>query len=130
MTVVLGWVPGELGEAASAAAVEEARRRGSRLVVVNTTRSDRLVDTRWADDGQEAGLRERLSSAGVEFTVRRSSSPDLASEVVLAVAHEVDAELVVIGVRHRSPLGKLVLGSTAQSILLGARCPVLAVKHP
>ena len=36
--------------------------------------------------------------------------------------------LIVIGLRHRTAVGKLLMGSVAQRILLDARCPVLAVK--
>ena len=50
------------------------------------------------------------------------------TEALLDVAEEVDASMLVIGIRHRSPVGKLLMGSTAQRILLDARCPVLAVK--
>jgi len=39
-----------------------------------------------------------------------------------------DADLLVIGIRHRNPVGKLLLGSVAQRIILDATCPVLAVK--
>ena len=51
-----------------------------------------------------------------------------ASEEILAVAKEHRAELIVIGLRRRSPVGKLLMGSTAQRVLLDAACPVLAVK--
>jgi nucleotide-binding universal stress UspA family protein len=50
------------------------------------------------------------------------------AEDLLKVAEEVSAELIIIGLRRRSPVGKLILGSNAQRILLDAPCPVLAVK--
>jgi len=130
MTVVVGYVPNELGEATLAAAIEEARRRGTDLVAVNTTRADRLVDPRYAQDAQAEALESRLEESGVPYAVRRFTSTELAADDVLTVANEVGAELVVIGLRHRSPVGKLIMGSTAQSILLDADCSVLAVKLP
>ena len=44
------------------------------------------------------------------------------------LAEEVDADMIVIGLRRRTPVGKLILGSNAQQVLLDASCPVLAVK--
>ena len=51
-----------------------------------------------------------------------------AAEEILRIAVEQDAGLIVIGLRRRSPVGKLFMGSTAQQILLDAPCAVLAVK--
>jgi nucleotide-binding universal stress UspA family protein len=51
-------------------------------------------------------------------------------EGILNVVAETKPELVVIGMRRRSEVGKLVLGSTARRIMLGVDCPVLAVKAP
>ena len=50
------------------------------------------------------------------------------AEDLISVAQEVSADFIVIGLRRRSPVGKLILGSNAQRILLDASCPVLAVK--
>ena len=50
------------------------------------------------------------------------------AEDLINVAEEVSADLIVIGLRRRSPVGKLILGTNAQRILLDAPCPVLAVK--
>jgi nucleotide-binding universal stress UspA family protein len=130
VTVVVGYVPNELGEAALAAAIEEARRRGTDLVAVNTTRADRLVDPRYAQEGKAEELESRLKASGVPYAVRRFTSTEQAADDVLTVAEGTGAELIVIGVRHRTPVGKLIMGSTAQSILLEANCSVLAVKLP
>lgn len=126
-TIVVGWTPDEFGEAALHRGVEEARLRQGRVVVVNATRGDALVDERYADNDQLARLATELAGAGVEVDVRRSMGADVADQV-LAVAGDVSADLIVIGLRKRTPVGKLLMGSVAQRILLGADCAVLAVK--
>ncbi len=129
-TVVVGYVPNQEGEAALSHAVAEARARDGRLLVVNSSRGDALVDERYADDEQVGVLRRRLESAGVEHELVRSIRGREAHEEILAVAAERRADLVVIGLRRRTPVGKLLMGSTAQRVLLEATCPVLAVKTP
>ena len=126
-TIVVGWTPDEFGEVALARGLEEARLRGGRVVAVNATRGDALVDDRYADEEQLAALATELGGAGVEVDVRRSMGADVGDQV-LSVAADVSADLVVIGLRRRSPVGKLLMGSVAQRILLGADCAVLAVK--
>ena len=128
MSVVVGYVPTREGETALDHAVREARSREARLVVVNTSRGDALVDERYADDDQLAILRARLADTGVDHEVVHTMRGREASEEILAVAEERRADLIVIGLRRRSPVGKLLLGSTAQRVLLDAPCPVLAVK--
>lgn len=125
MTVVVGFVPNPYGKAAVEAAVTEAKRRRTRLVVVNTTKGDALVDKKFASRESLEGLEKQLD--GVEHEVRQTVGPDVADQL-LEVAREVDAELIVIGLRHRSPVGKMLMGSVAQRVLLDAPCPVLAVK--
>ena len=125
--IVVGWTPDEFGEVALHRGVEEARLRAGRVVVVNATRGDALVDDRFADDEQLGRLTAELASNGIEVDVRRSMGADVGDQV-LAVAQDVSADLVVIGLRRRSPVGKLLMGSVAQRILLGADCAVLAVK--
>lgn len=128
-TIVVGWSPDEFGEAALRRAIEEARLRQGRVVVVNATRGDALVDERYADEDQLGRLTAELADSGLEVDVRRSIGTDVGDQV-LEVARDVDADLVVIGLRRRTPVGKLLMGSVAQRILLGADCAVLAVKPP
>jgi nucleotide-binding universal stress UspA family protein len=69
-----------------------------------------------------------LSEAGVEHELTQLVESKDAADQILRLADELNAELIVIGLRRRSPVGKLILGSQAQTILLEAECPVLAVK--
>jgi nucleotide-binding universal stress UspA family protein len=64
----------------------------------------------------------------VKFDLRELVQGLDASEDLIAIASETSAELIVIGLRRRTPVGKLILGSNAQRVLLDAPCPVLAVK--
>ena len=128
-TVVLGYVPKPEGEAALAASIDEALRRRADLVVVSSPRAHR--GDAEAHDRLQAELEEvrtRVEKAGVAVDVRHPDTGHEASDQLLNIADEVGAELIVIGLRRRTPVGKLILGSNAQRILLDAPCPVLAVK--
>lgn len=129
-TIVVGYVPKPEGKAALKRAAQEAKLRDSRLLVVNSHRGGREFDR---DDAIEAeaqlsDVKEELESEGVEHDVRQLVRGLDPAEDLVNVAAEVDAELIVIGLRRRSPVGKLILGSNAQRVLLDAPCPVLAVK--
>lgn len=126
-TIVVAWSADAYGRAALVHAVAEARMRGLGLLVVNATRGDALVDDRFASDEDLAGVRAELDEAGLGYEVRQSVGPDVGDQVLQA-AEEVGASLIVLGLRRRTPVGKLLMGSVAQRILLGAHCPVLAVK--
>jgi nucleotide-binding universal stress UspA family protein len=127
MSVVIGFIPDEYGEAALTAGLEEAQRRQTGVVVVNSTRGDALVDKRYVGAEGMVTLEQRLAESGVEHELRQTMGRDIADEI-LAVAADVDADAIVIGIRHRSPVGKLIMGSVAQRVIIDAACPVVAVK--
>lgn len=117
MTIVVGFSNKREGWAALEHAAEEARLRGLPVVLVpNTERED-----------VTAG-RDELQKAGVETVVEEPSDTGRIADHIIEVAERTGAELVVIGLRRRSPTGKLLLGLNAQRILLDAPCPVHAVK--
>ena len=129
-TVVVGYVPKPEGEAALATAIDEARLRDAKLVVVNSHRGGSELDANAATqaDRDMDVVRKKLEGAGVEFDVRQLVRGFEPAEDLISIAEANDAELIVIGLRRRSPVGKLILGSNAQRVLLDAHCPVLAVK--
>ena len=127
MSVLVGYIPTPEGRAALDAAITEARLRGTALVVLNAASGDSLVDPRHANTEAMAAIEEELASAGIAHTIEHRSGRDPVDEIV-DMAGRDDVDLVVIGMRRRSPVGKLLMGSAAQRILLEASSPVLAVK--
>ncbi|MFF7649581.1 universal stress protein [Streptomyces sp. NPDC007983] len=118
MTVMTAVAEGREGDHALAAGIAEARLLGTDLVVVNLRLS--ALD--------RSGLPEDLKITLVE----RSGPGD--RDPVDAVLDEIDArsgvDRLIIGIRRRSPVGKALLGSVSQRLLLQSPVPVLAVKPP
>lgn len=128
MAIIVGYVPTPEGVAALEGAIEEAKLRRQRLVVVNSSRGESLVDKRFASGTEWESVEHRLAESGVEHELTQVVESKEAGDQIIKLAHELNAELIVIGLRRRTPVGKLLLGSQAQTILLQADCPVLAVK--
>jgi nucleotide-binding universal stress UspA family protein len=128
MTVLVGYLPTAEGEAAFAAALGEAVRRSEPLLLINSPRGGAPVSADAAAPEDLAALAVRASEAGVSLEIRQPSYTGELSEALLTAADEADASVIVIGLRRRSPVGKLFLGSAAQQILLNATRPVLTVK--
>jgi nucleotide-binding universal stress UspA family protein len=130
MKIVVGYIKSPEGQAALNRAIEEARLRGGQLVVLHSMKGGAR------DEGEQIlayreeleTIESRLAGEGIEFRVRELVRGQSPAEDMVAIADEEGADLIVIGLRRRSPVGKLVLGSNAQDILLSANCPVLAVK--
>lgn len=130
MKILVGYIRTPEGEAALERAIQEAALRDAELVVVHSQHGGERDETeRSQAQGQElAAVRGRLEAAGVHHSVRELVRGQDPGEDLLDYAQDIDADLIVLGIRRRSPVGKLVLGSTAQDVLLRADCPVLAVK--
>jgi nucleotide-binding universal stress UspA family protein len=132
MTILIGYIPTPVGEAALEAGLEEAAARGDDVVIVNSPRHGATVDADLVDEGTAADLVARASSVGVTARVEQAAhgtghGDDLVSTFE-ALVKSTGARLIVIGLRRRSPVGKLVHGSNAQHILLEASVPVLSVR--
>lgn len=130
MAVVVGYVPTKEGRAALRRAAQESLLRRTKLIVINSNRGGKDFDVEEASrfESELRGVQDQLDQVKVEHEVRQLVRGNEPAEDLIAVADEVDADFIVIGLRRRTPVGKLILGSNAQRILLDASCPVLAVK--
>ena len=128
--IVVGYVPSPEGTAAFELAKEWALVASARLVVVNTGHNGEYSHPSFASAQDIDAIDAELNEAGVEHEVLQPTDGRPSAEVILGAAITHDADLIVIGLRRRSPVGKLITGSTAQHVLLDAQCPVLTVKAP
>ena len=71
MVIVVGYAPGPPGEAALRRGAEEARLRGARLVVVNSSRGDALVDRRFAQAEDLERVERILAATGVPWSLHQ-----------------------------------------------------------
>lgn len=125
--VVVAYTPTPEGTAALEHAVDEAQLRAARLVVVS--RGPRLHEHHHPDADATA-LERMLQDAEVEYSVHHPTGDYDYADEVLEATRDNAAILIVMGIKHRTPVGKLLMASAAQRILLDAPCPVTAVKAP
>lgn len=130
MAIVVGYVATREGRAALKRAAEECVLRSTKLVVISSHRGGKDFDAEESArfEAELERVKEMLEQKGLEHEVRSLVRGNDPAEDLISVAEAESADFIVIGLRRRSPVGKLILGSNAQRILLDARCPVLAVK--
>jgi nucleotide-binding universal stress UspA family protein len=122
MTVLVAYAPAPEGREALTQGIAEAVLRKADLLVVNVGRSHHGLEQQEMKD-----IEEQLQAAGRALTLESSVLSD-PGDAVIQIAQDKDVDMIVVGLRHRSMVGKLILGSTVQRILLDATCPVLAVR--
>jgi len=116
MSICVAVTDSKEGAAALEAAAAEAARLGVKLVAVNLTASDLDISSIAPD---------------VRYDVLVPESPsglDEVQQVLKVIEDHPEVTLLVVGVRKRSAIGKAVLGSIPQRLILDATVPVLSVK--
>ena len=111
-------------------AVERAKASGVKIYLVTSLAGGADIPREEFQKKEEAlkqirrGLRQHEVACETTLSVRGMEP----GEDLVAFARENNIDEIIIGVRHRSKVGKLVFGSTAQYVILEAPCPVLTVK--
>jgi nucleotide-binding universal stress UspA family protein len=134
MTVALAHqASSPVGRIALREAAQEAQLRATDLAVIHVVES---VDLDLVA-AHQAGLADEIGKVLVacglgevpwRVELAAGNNQDIAG-TVLAFADQVGAEILVIGARRRSPVGKFLLGSVTQTIILDADMPVVVVKE-
>lgn len=128
MTILVGYVTRSRGRAALDKAIEIASLSGEELLVVNSSTGEAAVDADYASEEEMVAVLEKIRAAGLTGSIEHSVTGKRGADVILDLADTVHPSMIVIGIRRRSPTGKVLFGSNSQDVLLNADCPVLAVK--
>ena len=127
MTIIVAYVPRPEGQAALDKGIEIAKRRNEHLLVVNATPGS-------GDDVAMASVQDverielLLAEPGLTAEFKQFGRGKTTVEEIETLVATLPVSLLVIGLRHRSPIGKLIMGSVAQRVIIDATCPVVAVK--
>jgi len=127
MKILVGYIPTPEGIAAFDFATDHAKLTGASLTVLNTGKNGDYSNPVYASAQDIDALEAELGTSGIEYEVRRPNDGLSATDSLLSISQEIGADLLVIGLRKRSAVGKLITGSTAQAVLLNSDIPVVAV---
>ena len=128
MTIIVAYVPRPEGQAALEKGMEIAKQRNERLVVVNAGPGGRKEDRSVTDVQDVERIEGLIADYGIDAEFKQFVRGESAVAEIEALVDGLQASLLVIGLRKRTAVGKLIMGSVAQNILLSVSCPVLAVK--
>lgn len=128
MTILVAYAPRPEGQSALDKGIEIARNRNERLIVVNASPGGHQEDLAMAEAQDIERVEKLLSCSGLDAEFKQFVRGKGAVQEIEELVDTLQVSLLVIGLRKRTAVGKLILGSIAQDILLSVSCPVLAVK--
>lgn len=132
MIIAVALSPTPAGQAALDLALRECVLRDAELVVINIVDTAEHAADGSARDEVAAGLAEHVDrvegAKGVTTRIATEATRGDVAGAILDLAGAEGADLLVIGSRRRTPVGKLIMGSTVQRVLLDASVPVLVTK--
>ena len=117
-------------EAALELAKTHARIFEARLVVVSSSeggKGEKIEDINKIKQDLER-IQQDISKDGLECEVDQLARGLTPGEDIVLYAAENDIDQIYVGIRKKSRTSKLILGSTAQFIILKSKCPVTSVK--
>ena len=130
MTILVAYVPRPEGQTALDKGIEMAKRGNERLVVVNVSPGGTKDDPSFAEAHDFERVQKLLEDSGLNAEIKQFVRGHNAVEEIGVLVDSLQVSVLIIGLRKRSAVGKLLLGSVAQELLLSISCPVLAVKVP
>jgi nucleotide-binding universal stress UspA family protein len=113
-----------------AEAQKHAVRWGAEIKVVSVvTRVEPIKHARLEkmEKRLEQEIQELFKGVEIPYTVQLHVDDAEAGEKIVEIAQRNRVDLIFLGIKKRSKVGKLLFGSTAQYVILNAPCPVISL---
>ena len=128
MTILVAYVPRPEGRAALDKGIEIAKRRQEPMLIVNASPGGQQEDVSLAPGFEVEQIEAQLAAQGIQGEFKQFVRGKNAVEEINDLVETRDISVLIIGLRKRTAVGKLLLGSVAQELLMTVPCPVLCVK--
>jgi len=131
MKILVGYDGSNEAKDALKLAQKHSKAFGAKIDVVKSVTRNHLLDRsliQTAEEKLEREIRNQLNGDITSYKTRLLVSSRSSGENLLWFAELENIDEIIIGVRRRSKVGKLLLGSTAQYVVLHALCPVITIK--
>ena len=128
MTILVAYVPRPEGRAALDKGIEIAKRRQEPMLIVNASPGGQQEDVSLAPGFEVEQIEAQLAAQGIQGEFKQFVRGKNTVEEINDLVETRDISVLIIGLRKRTAVGKLLLGSVAQELLMTVPCPVLCVK--
>lgn len=130
MNIVVAYRRSKLSMKMIEKAIEHAKTFNGSIFLVTSLQGGSKQDIKEVDEARD-GLEHAKSvveKEGIPCETHMLVHGLSAGEDIVDFAKEKKADEIIVGVQKKSKVGKFLMGSTAQHIILSAHCPVIAVK--
>ncbi len=130
MQILVGYRGTNVGKDLLDLAVRHNKAFGGKILLVTSLPGGEKTTKKMISEAEEtlAEAEKILEKEGVQYDTHLLIRNKTAGEDIVAFAAENGCDEIIIGVKSRSKVGKILFGSTAQHVILRARCPVVSVK--
>jgi len=130
MKLLVGYRGTNVGQDLLDLSVKHAKAFGYEVQLVTSLPGGEKTSSKIINEA-ENNLKEAsqfLTNKSIKNTTHLLIRGRTAGEDIVSFARETDCDEILIGVKSRSKVGKILFGSTAQYVILQAKCPVISVK--
>ena len=128
MKILVGYDGSDLAKKALNLAEEHARKFDAKIYVLHSKVTDLPKKEHELDKKDMENVRSHLEKEGFPCEIHLSICNMMPAEHLVLFAEQNEIDEIIIGVKMKSKVGKFILGSTAQNVILRAPCPVVSVK--